>query len=241
MTTRSTPVVHLVGAGLGEVGSLTRRAVRVLAEADVVVVDRPSLDHVVGLAPAGAERVHVGRHRGHRAWATDAIVGLLADRASAGLKVVRLKGGDSFVCSRGAEEALGLAARGIAVEVIPGVTAATAAGAASGLDRGASVTVVSGNHDPIGPSVAWSLIPTLSTAHGAVVVLTGRSHQGTIADGLMAGGRAPETPSAVVHGAGRADETVIATGLAGLGAVRLPAPAAMVVGPYQPGGDHAHP
>ena len=239
MKTSPTPVVHVVGAGLGGVGSLTRRAARLLAEADVVVVDRPSLDDVVGLAPAAAERVHVGRNRGHRAWATDAIVNLLAERASAGLSVVRLKGGDPFVCSRGAEEALGLAARGIAVEVTPGVTAASAAGAASGVNRGASVTVVSGNHDPIGPTVVWSSIGPV-VGEGAVVVLTGRSHQGPIAAGLMAGGRGPQTAAAVVHGVGRAGVMVAKTGLGGLGAVRLPAPAAMVVGPSWQGGDHAH-
>ena len=234
------PVVHLVGAGLGDLGSVTRRAARLLAHADVVVVDRRSLDDVVGLAPATAELVHVGRHGGHRAWVTEAIVDLLVDRARAGLRVVRLKGGDPFVCSRGAEEALGLADRGIAVEVTPGVTSATASGMASGIDRGLSVTVVSGNHDPIGPVVGWSTIDAIDPGAGAVVVLTGRSNQGLIAAGLMAGGRGAGTVSALVHGAGRSGEAVTPTVLGELAGVRLPAPAALVVSPCRPGGAHAH-
>lgn len=240
-TPTATPVVHLVGAGLGDVGSLTRRAARLLAGADVVVVDRPSLDAVLELAAGAAERVHVGRHRGHRAWSTEAIVDLLADRATAGQNVVRIKGGDPFVCSRGAEEALGLAARGIAVQVTPGVTAGSAAGAASGIDRGASVTVVSGNHDPIGPTVVWPSLDSDGASGGAVVVLTGRSHQGAIAAGIIDGGCASETAAALVHGVGRPDETVVHTELGGLGGVRLPAPAAMVVGPCRLGGEHAYP
>ena len=240
MTTTTTPLVHLVGAGLGDVGSLTRRAARLLAEADVVVVDRPSLDAVLELAAGTAERVHVGRHRGHRAWSTEAIVDLLADRATAGQNVVRIKGGDPFVCSRGAEEALGLAARGIAVQVTPGVTAGSAAGAASGIDRGAGVTVVSGNHDPIGPTVAWSSLGSGCARGGAIVVLTGRSHQGPIATGLIDGGCGSETAAALVSGVGRPDEAVVRTDLGAMGGVRLPAPAAMVVGPCRLGGEHAH-
>lgn len=241
-TPPTTPgVVHLVGAGPGDVGSITRRAARLLRHADVVVLDRPSLDPIAALAPASAERVHVGRRLRHGAWPTDAVVDLLVDRAGAGLHVVRLKGGDPFVCSRGAEEALALAERGIAVDVTPGVTSATVAGAASGLDRGASVTVVSGNDDPAGPLVDWSTVGAVDGGRGAVVVLTGRSHQGAVADGLVAGGRPARTEAAVVHGAGRTDASVKASTLAEVATVRTDPPAAMVVAPCPPGGERAHP
>lgn len=232
------PTVHLVGAGLGDLGSLTRRGARLLGLAEVVVVDRPSLDAVAALAPADAEVVHVGRLSGRRAWTTEAVVDLLADRARDGRFVVRLKGGDPFVCSRGAEEALALADRGLAVDVTPGVSAASAAGAASGLDRGPMVTVASGNHDPIGPEVDWAAV---GATPGAVVVLTGRSHQGPIAAGLVAGGRVPSDHVAVVHGAGRPDVDVARSVLGDVAHVRLAPPAAMVVAPRPPGGDRAHP
>ncbi|QXC59180.1 uroporphyrinogen-III C-methyltransferase [Aquihabitans sp. G128] len=231
------PVVHLVGAGPGDLGSLTRRAARLLATADVVVLDRPSLDAVAALAPASAERVHVGLVRGEAAgWSTAEVVSLLADRARAGAVVVRLKGGDPFLCSRGAEEALALAAEGITVDVTPGVTSATVAGAASGLDRGPAFTVASGNHDPAGPEVGWAEVAAQADGRGAVVVLTGRAHQQQVADGLVAGGRSSDAHAAVVHGAGRPDQQVVAVALAAAGTTRLPPPAALVVG-----GARAHP
>lgn len=235
------PVVHLVGAGLGDTSSLTRRAAGLLRQADVVVLDRPSLDALAALAPPAAERVHVGRRPGQVAWATAGVVTLLVDRARRGRRVVRLKGGDPQVCSRGSEEALALIEAGVVVDVIPGVTAASAAGALSGLPRGRSITIVSGNHDPIGPAVDWAAIGALTDRGGAVVVLTGRSHQGAIAAGLREGGRDAANAVAVVHGAGRADCRVVPADLATVASVRLSPPAALVVGPTRPGGDHAHP
>ncbi|HEX2578039.1 MAG TPA: SAM-dependent methyltransferase, partial [Aquihabitans sp.] len=160
--------------------------------------------------------------------------------ARAGRRVVRLKGGDPHLCSRGAEEAVALTARGIAVEVTPGVTAATAAGAASGLRRGASITVASGNHDPAGPVVDWASLGR-DRGDGALVVLTGRAHQRQVADGLVGGGRDRATPAAVVASAGRPQIAVRPTPLGDLGAVRLPPPAAVVVAPDRPGGGRAHP
>jgi len=233
-------VVHIVGAGLGGVGSLTRRGVRLLGQADVVVLDRTSLQPVSALAPAAAERVLVGRRPGHRGWSTDDIVALLADRARSGLMVVRLKSGDPLLCSRGAEEALALAEAGVEVIVTPGVTAASAAGACSGLPRGASVTVASGNHDPVGPDVDWSALGAHGHGGGAVVVLTGRAHQGRVADGLVAGGRGAKAAAAIVHGAGRPDEDVFGVTLGEVGRVRLAPPAALVVAPVPEGGSRAH-
>ncbi|MCU1500457.1 MAG: hypothetical protein JWM47_4410, partial [Acidimicrobiales bacterium] len=189
----TTPVVQLVGAGPGHPGSLTRRAARLLRSADVVVLDRPSLDAVADLAPATAERVHVGLVRGEPgAWSTADVVALLAARARAGHAVVRLKGGDPFVCSRGGEEALALAALGIRVEVTPGVTSASAAAAASGLERGPAATIASGNHDPDGPEVDWAGVGAVAAGRGSVVVLTGRAHQRRIAAGLIDAGRAAD-------------------------------------------------
>lgn len=234
--------VHLVGAGPGDPLLLTKRAARLLGEADVVVADRRSSDAVVALARQGAEVVHVGRADGHDAWGIDAIVDLLAAHHEAGRTVVRLKAGDPFVCSRGAEEVDALAERGIAVEVTPGVTAATAAPLVAGVPRGRTVTIASGDDDPLAPPVDWA---AHADPEGSLVVLTGRAHQRSIAEALLAAGLPGATSTSVVHGATRPSQQVVRTTLDQLGATRLPPPAAFVVGPMacpdDGGDDGAHP
>jgi siroheme synthase len=229
----TTPTVDLVGAGPGDPLLLTRRAARLLAEADVVVADRPSAGPVLALARAGAERVYVGRSPEGPAWPTEAIADLLADRARAGRRVVRLKSGDPFVCSRGAEEMAALAARGVDCAVTPGVTTATAAPLAAAVTRGATVTVASGDRDPHAAPVPWE---ALADPAATLVVLTGRAQQGAIAARLAAAGLPGDTPAAVVHAAGRPGTRVARTTLDGLGATRLPPPATAVIG-----GGRAHP
>lgn len=232
-----TPLVHLVGAGPGDPLLLTRRAADLLAGADVVVADRTSADPILALAPTGAARHHVGRSDTGPAWALDAIVDLLAAEARRGRTVVRLKSGDPFICSRGAEEALGLLARGVRCEVVPGVTAATAAPLAAGWPRGGTVTIASGNVDPVQPPLD---LAALADPRATLVVLTGRARQGALADGLVAAGLRPTTPAALVHGASRPSLRMLTTTLAALGRSRLPPPAALVIGPSEDAGD-AHP
>src|SRR5690606_1144436 len=142
-------VVHLVGAGPGDPMLLTRRAARLLGEADVVVADRRSSDPVVALARPGAERCYVGRTPDGPAWSLYRIVEMLTDHAAAGRTVVRLKSGDLFVCSRTAEELAALVARGVRVTTTPGVSAATAAPLAAGYAHppGRRVTIASGDGD----------------------------------------------------------------------------------------------
>jgi uroporphyrin-III C-methyltransferase len=237
-TATDRPVVDLVGAGPGDPLLLTRRAARLIDAADVVVVDRPSLAPVLALAPPAAERIHVGRTGAGPAWPLDDVADLLAARARAGCRVVRLKSGDPFVCSRGAEEVAALAARGVDCTVTPGVTAATAAPLAAGAGRGATVTVASGDadRDPVAAAVPWEAV---ADPAASLVVLTGRAAQGAIAGRLIAAGLPATTPAAVVHAAGRPGTRVAATTLAGLGATRLPPPAAFVVGPaVAPDGCH---
>jgi len=259
MTPTPTPTVHLVGAGPGDPMLLTRRAARLLARADVVVLDRRSLDAIAALAPPGAERIFVGRADGHPAWDTDAVADLLTecarnrrnrrlpahspagsagsvDRADSAAgtdlpTVVRLKSGDPFVCSRGGEEMAALHARGVHVEVTPGVSAATAAPLAAGLTRGRTVTFVAGNHDPVHPATDLAALAALADPAGSLVVLVGRARQAAIADALVAAGLDPTTPAAVVHGATRTGTRVIHTTVAALGRHRLPPPAIVVIGP----------
>lgn len=235
---RRRPVVHLVGAGPGDPRLLTRRAAALLDRADVVVLDRRSLEPIAARAPAPAERCFVGRAADGPAWDTDRIADLLAERAGTGKTVVRLKSGDPFVCSRGGEERLALLERGIECDVVPGVSAATAAPLAAGMRRGRTVTILAGNDDPCYPPLD---LRSLADPDASLVVLTGRSRQGTIADALTAGGLDLATPVAVVHAATRPGEQVVRCSLADLGFTHLPAPATVVVAPRS-GQDHrAHP
>ncbi|MEO5680622.1 MAG: SAM-dependent methyltransferase [Acidimicrobiales bacterium] len=226
--------MHIVGAGPGDPMLLTRRAARLIGQADVVVLDRHSLDAVARLAPSSSERCYVGRAAEGPAWSTDRIVELIAARAAEGLTVVRLKGGDPFVCSRGGEEHLALRARGVPCGVVPGVSAFTAAPLAAGIVRGRAVTIVAGNEDPASPSLD---IAGLVDPLGSLVVLTGRAQQGVLAAGLIAAGLPSATPVAVVHAATKPAQRVAMTSVAGLGACHLPPPATVVIGPVPaPGG-----
>jgi siroheme synthase len=232
-------IVHLVGAGPGDPLLLTRRAARLLAGADVVVADRHSTDAVAALAPATAERCYVGRTPEGGAWPLHKIVDLLEEHAAAGRSVVRLKSGDVYVCSRAAEEAAALLARGVRVEATPGVTSATSAPLAAGVVPvvGSQVTIASGDDDPAAAGVAWE---ELAAPGSTLVVLTGRAHQRTIARRLHDAGLSGATPVSVVHAAGRPGTEVAATDLASVGATRLPPPAAVVIGPMI-GDRGAHP
>jgi siroheme synthase len=150
--------------------------------------------------------------------------------------VVRLKGGDPFVCSRGGEEMLALIERGVLCQVTSGVTAATAAPLAAGLPRGRTVTIVAGNDDPVYPPTD---LAALADPLGSLVVMVGRARQGSIAASLVgAGGLDPGTPAAVVHGATRDGVRIVHTCLAALGDHRLPPPSTVVVGPESK--VHAH-
>jgi len=222
--------VHLVGAGPGDPLLVTRRAARLLAEADVVVADQRATDGVAGLAGPTAERRYVGRTPEGPAWSLARIVDLLAGHAEEGRAVVRLVSGDLFVCSSAAEEMAALLARGVTVTTTPGVSAATAAPLAAGMTRvpGTPVTLVSGAEDPAGAPVDWA---ALAGPGATLVVLAGRAHQRTIANRLLAAGAAALTPAWVVHASGRAGTRVATTDLAGLRSTRLQPPTAAVIGP----------
>ena len=114
--------VYLVGAGPGDPGLLTVRGAELLARADVVVYDRLSVARLLELAPAGAERIDVGKAPGEHRWTRTRSTPCSSSGAGPGRTVVRLKGGDPFVFGRGGEEAVALAAAGVAFEVVPGVT-----------------------------------------------------------------------------------------------------------------------
>jgi uroporphyrinogen III methyltransferase / synthase len=224
--------VYLVGAGPGDPGLLTVRAAEVLARADVVVHDRLAEASLLELAPAGAERIDVGKSPGEPV-DQDRINELLVDRARRGHTVVRLKGGDPFVFGRGGEEALALNEAGIAWELVPGVTSAIAAAAYAGVPvthRGLSTsfTVVTGHsRHAVDQETNWE---ALAAAGGTIVVLMGVAHRAAIAAHLMAGGLPGTTPVMAVRWGTRPEQTSVRTNLAALGDTPLEPPAAIVVG-----------
>jgi uroporphyrinogen III methyltransferase/synthase len=194
--------VSLVGAGPGDPGLLTLAGRDRLAAADVVVYDR--LVNPALLAHAGAaDLVFAGESPAGQALSQAEINDLLIEKARAGSRVVRLKGGDPFVFGRGGEEALALAAAGVPFEVVPGVTSAVAAPAYAGVPvthRGlaSSFAVVTGHEDEDkdAPDVDWA---RLATAVDTVVVLMGGAALGRVATALIEGGRPPETPAVSVE------------------------------------------
>ena len=195
--------VYLVGAGPGDPGLLTARALELIAGADVIVYDRLIPRGALDGASADAELIYAGKEGGGPSTSQDEIVALLVTRGSAGDAVVRLKGGDPFVFGRGGEEAEALRSAGVPFEVVPGVTAGVAAPAYAGIpvthrDMASAVAFVTGHEDPSKPESAldWR---ALAAFPGTVVVYMGVRHLEAIAERLIAGGRSRLEPAAVIE------------------------------------------
>jgi len=195
--------VCLVGAGPGDPGLLTVRALERLREAEVVVYDRLVNPAILDEAPPEALRIFAGKRVGAHCLPQAAINALLVQHAEAGRFVVRLKGGDPFVFGRGGEEALALSEAGIPFEVVPGISSAIAVPAYAGIPvthRGvaASFAVLTGHEDPSkgGGGVDWA---RLATAVDTLVVLMAVGTFPRIVRALLANGRPPETPVALIR------------------------------------------
>ena len=195
--------VYLVGAGPGDPGLLTLRAVEVIAQADVILHDKlipmAALDH----ARADAQIIDVGKIGGGEQVPQDETTRLLVKHALAGASVARIKGGDPFVFGRGGEEALACRERGIPFEVIPGISAGIAASAYAGIpvtQRGmaSAVAFVTGHEDPAKPEtqIDW---PALAAFPGTLVFYMGVRQLPRIAEQLIAGGRPAQQPVAIVE------------------------------------------
>lgn len=195
--------VYLVGAGPGDPGLITLRAVDVLRRAEVVLYDRLVNPELLEYAPAGAERIYAGKLPHGSGSMQDEINRLMIAYAHGGQTVVRLKGGDPFVFGRGGEEAQALRTAGIQFEVVPGVSSIVAAPAYAGIplthrEFSSSFCVVTGHEgrSKKAPAVNWE---RLATAVDTLVILMGIEMLPHIVARLLAGGRAPETPVAIIH------------------------------------------
>jgi uroporphyrin-III C-methyltransferase/precorrin-2 dehydrogenase/sirohydrochlorin ferrochelatase len=228
--------VCLVGAGPGDAGLLTLRALVCVANADAVVHDQLVDESVLRLVRPDARMRYVGKVPGRHSLGQAEINQLLIDLARQGLAVVRLKGGDPFVFGRGGEEALALREAGVPFAVVPGVSSALAAPAAAGIPvthRGhaSAVTIVTGHECEAGARVDWE---AHARSGATLVVLMGTRDLEAIAERLLAGGRRPEEPVALIERATRAGERVLRATLATLvevaRAADLRSPAVIVVG-----------
>ena len=230
--------VYLVGAGPGDPGLLTVRGAELIGLADVVVYDALVHPSVVDRAPPGAERVYVGKRGGRRSHGQAEINALLVELAGRHEVVVRVKGGDPFVFGRGGEEAEALVDGGVEFEVVPGITAGIAAPAYAGIPvthRGlsSSVLFVTGHEDPTKSEsdLDWA---RLARAAGTLVCFMTVRRVGDNLARIVAAGRAPDTPAAVIEWATYARQRTVVGTLATLEArmaeAGIGSPALVVVG-----------
>ncbi|MEZ0447740.1 uroporphyrinogen-III C-methyltransferase [Cellulomonas sp. ICMP 17802] len=202
--------VTLVGGGPGDPGLITTRGRRALAEADVVVVDRLAPRALLAELDPAVEIIEAGKSPHAHTLTQTEINAVLVERARAGHRVVRLKGGDPFVLGRGGEEVLACLEAGVQVDVVPGVTSALAVPAAAGIPvthRGLArqLTILSA-HDT---APDW---PTLARLEGTLVLLMGVAQLPSHTRALLAHGKDPGTPVAIVeNGTLPAQRTTVGT------------------------------
>jgi len=232
--------VVLVGAGPGDPDLLTLRALRELERAEVLLFDALVDPAVLALANPACERIDVGkRGDGTKGVAQDKIADLMIEKARAGKRVVRLKGGDPFVFGRGGEEASRLRDARVPFEIVPGVTSALAVPAYAGIpvtDRrlSSSVALVTGHRgkDEFDRRIDWE---GLARSAETLVILMGTAWLDDIAARVIAGGRDPATPAAVISRGTTPQQRVVTARLGELAArvraARLEPPTVIVIGP----------
>ena len=195
-------LVYLVGAGPGDSELLTVKALRLLQTADTVIYDRLVSKDIIGLIPQGVCKLYVGKATGNHALDQSEINQLLAQLARKNRKIVRLKGGDPFIFGRGGEEALFLKKQGIPFEIVPGITAAQACSAYSGIPLthrsvARSVQYLTGHWENNADIQVDS--NTLADPKQTLVIYMGLANLSHIITKIIDAGRLPETPVAIIE------------------------------------------
>jgi uroporphyrin-III C-methyltransferase/precorrin-2 dehydrogenase/sirohydrochlorin ferrochelatase len=233
--TRIAGEVYLIGAGPGDPDLLTLRALQLLQQADVVLYDRLVSPAVLERARREAERIFVGKDAHGYRTPQERIHELLIEKASRGLKVARLKGGDPFMFGRGGEEIQALARHGIPFTVVPGITAGVAAAAAAAIpltqrELAQSVTFATG-HFAEGDTLDWQ---ALARPHQTVVFYMAVGQLAHIAERLMAAGAPAARPAAIVERASLSGERIVRSALGDVAtrarAEQIVAPALLIIG-----------
>ncbi|AIU66683.1 uroporphyrinogen-III C-methyltransferase [Vibrio coralliilyticus] len=226
--------VSLVGAGPGDPDLLTVKGYRVIQQAEVIVYDRLVSKEILALANHQAEMVYVGKKLDFHCVPQDQINQILVEKALAGKRVVRLKGGDSFIFGRGGEELEELAAHGIHFEVVPGITAAAGATAYAGIplthrDHAQSVQFITGHVQKDGREIEWQ---SLAQSNNTLVFYMGLKQSQRITTKLIENGLDEQISCAIIENGTRSEQRVFTGPLKDLpklaeGAV---SPALIVVG-----------
>jgi uroporphyrin-III C-methyltransferase/precorrin-2 dehydrogenase/sirohydrochlorin ferrochelatase len=233
------PGVALVGGGPGDPDLITVRGRRLLAKADVVVVDRLAPRELLDELRPDVEIVDAAKIPYGRAASQEVINATLIEHAKAGKFVVRLKGGDPYLFGRGFEEVIACAEAGVPVTMVPGITSAFAVPAVADVPvthRGVAheVVVVSGH---VAPGHEKSLVDwdALGRMHGTIVLMMGVERLAQFADALLTGGRPPETPVAIIEDGTMRTQRILKSTLTSVAAdakaASIRPPAVIVIGP----------
>jgi uroporphyrin-III C-methyltransferase len=224
--------VWLVGGGPGDPGLITVLGLHALGSADYILYDALIDETLLKLARPDVSLIFAGKRAGVTSCKQSDISALLVDLARKGNRVLRLKGGDPFVFGRGGEEAGALVEAGVPFRIVPGITAGIGGLAYAGIpvthrDTNHAVTFITG-HGADGklPRLDWAAVAKGSQT---LVLYMARKYAGEIAAALIAAGRRPDEPAAIVGNAARADQSVIVTDLGGLGAAAAASPSVSII------------
>jgi len=226
--------VALVGAGPGDPSLLTLKALQLMQQADIVLYDRLVSKEILDLVRRDADLISVGKAAGKHEVEQSRTNQMLVEFAQQGKKVVRLKGGDSFIFGRGGEELEELVEAGVAFQVVPGITSASGCSTYAGIplthrDYAQSVTFVTGHRKQDGKSLDWK---SLATPHQTLVVYMGLLRAQEIQTNLLINGRDENTPVALINKGTTSDQQVITGTLSELSSLGggLEGPTIMIIG-----------